>query len=38
MLKYKAAYRFLDDGVHAEVVEFPASSPPARISKKPGDC
>jgi len=25
MLTYKAAYKYLDDGVHAEVVDFPGT-------------
>ena len=25
MLKYKAGYKFVDDGVHAQVLDFPAA-------------
>jgi hypothetical protein len=35
MLTYEAMYKYLDENVHAEVLDFQASSPVVRIWKRP---
>ena len=38
MLRYKAGYKYVDGGVHAQVLDFPAAITSPATWPRPGDC